>query len=228
MSKKRRRFTAEFKRRVALEALRERDTVQAIAARHEVHPNQVSAWKRQAVEAIVLYPSAGPTTVPHEMAHVFVRKHHGVGCQAVPCNDAEIKEWGVDEGFAMIVATHVATGGYGSPSAESVADILAGSVCTARDASCAHDLGRLVVAAYKGVVDEEGKSIAFDIYRDAVVELANQALTPAALHERVSDLLVAKARRDGMIIEEGVLPDVPDPFVLSFWKVLLRIYAAQC
>ena len=52
MSKKRRRFTAEFKRRVALEAPRERDTVQAIAARHEVHPNQVSTWKRQAVEGL--------------------------------------------------------------------------------------------------------------------------------------------------------------------------------
>ena len=52
MTRKRRRFTAEFKKRVALEALRERDTVQAIAARYEVHPNQVSAWKRQAVEGL--------------------------------------------------------------------------------------------------------------------------------------------------------------------------------
>ena len=52
MAKKRRRFTAEFKKRVALEALRERDTVQAIASRHEVHSNQVSAWKRQAVESL--------------------------------------------------------------------------------------------------------------------------------------------------------------------------------
>ena len=32
MAKKRRRFTARFKKRVALEALRERDTIQAIAA----------------------------------------------------------------------------------------------------------------------------------------------------------------------------------------------------
>ena len=52
MTTKRCRFSADFKRRVALEALRERDTVQAIAARHEVHPNQVSAWKRQAVEGL--------------------------------------------------------------------------------------------------------------------------------------------------------------------------------
>ena len=48
--KKRRRFTTEFKKRVALEALREQNTVQRIAERHGVHPNQVSTWKRQAVE----------------------------------------------------------------------------------------------------------------------------------------------------------------------------------
>ena len=52
MSKKRHRFTADFKKRVALEALREQDTVQAIAARYEVHPNQVSTWKRQAMEGL--------------------------------------------------------------------------------------------------------------------------------------------------------------------------------
>ena len=43
MARKRRRFTPEFKARVALEALRERDSPQAIATRHELHPNQVSA-----------------------------------------------------------------------------------------------------------------------------------------------------------------------------------------
>ena len=43
------RFTAAF--RVALEA-RGEQPVQAIAAKHQVHPNQVSAWKRQAVEGL--------------------------------------------------------------------------------------------------------------------------------------------------------------------------------
>ena len=52
MARKRRRFTAEFKARVALEALRERDSVQAIARRHELHPNQVSTWKRQLLEGL--------------------------------------------------------------------------------------------------------------------------------------------------------------------------------
>jgi transposase len=48
----RRRFTAEFKAKVALEALRGDRTIQEIAARHKVHPNQVSTWKRQAMDGL--------------------------------------------------------------------------------------------------------------------------------------------------------------------------------
>ena len=44
----RRRFTGEFKAKVALEALRGDKTIQEIAARHRVHPNQVSTWKQRA------------------------------------------------------------------------------------------------------------------------------------------------------------------------------------
>ena len=40
MATTRRRFTAEFKAKVAMEALRGDRTVQAIAAKHEVHPNR--------------------------------------------------------------------------------------------------------------------------------------------------------------------------------------------
>src|SRR3989304_986220 len=49
---KRRKFTAEFKAKVALEARRGDRTIQEIAARHQVHPNQVSLWKRQAVDGL--------------------------------------------------------------------------------------------------------------------------------------------------------------------------------
>ena len=56
----RRRFRAEFKSRVALEALRGDKTVQEIAAHHKVHPNQVSTWKRQAVDGLSAVFSNGP------------------------------------------------------------------------------------------------------------------------------------------------------------------------
>jgi len=48
----RRRFTADFKAKVALEALRGDRTIQELAGRHKVRPNQVSAWKRQAMDGL--------------------------------------------------------------------------------------------------------------------------------------------------------------------------------
>ena len=56
----RRRFSAEFKARVALAALRGDKTIQEIAIRHKVHPNQVSAWKRQAMDGLGAVFSNGP------------------------------------------------------------------------------------------------------------------------------------------------------------------------
>ena len=50
---KRRRLTPRFKAQVTPEALREERTVQQIAVRHGVHPNQVSQWKRKASEGLV-------------------------------------------------------------------------------------------------------------------------------------------------------------------------------
>ena len=37
---------------MALEALRGDKTIQELAAKHKVHPNQVSTWKRQAVDGL--------------------------------------------------------------------------------------------------------------------------------------------------------------------------------
>ena len=50
---KRPTFTAAFKARVAKELLREDRIVQQIAAKHGVHPNHVSQWKRKATEGLV-------------------------------------------------------------------------------------------------------------------------------------------------------------------------------
>jgi transposase-like protein len=50
MRKPRRNHSAAFKARVALEAIRGEKTVAQIAAQHEVHANQVTTWKTQALE----------------------------------------------------------------------------------------------------------------------------------------------------------------------------------
>jgi len=49
-SRQRRSFSAEMKARIALEAIKGQKTIQEIASHYGVHPNQVTNWKRQAVE----------------------------------------------------------------------------------------------------------------------------------------------------------------------------------
>ncbi len=48
----RRRFEADFKAKVALEALRGDKSIRELAAKHKVHPNRVGTWKRQAVDGL--------------------------------------------------------------------------------------------------------------------------------------------------------------------------------
>jgi transposase-like protein len=52
MSKKRRQHSPALKAQVGLEALKNIDPVHAIAARHGVHPTQVSLWKREVAERL--------------------------------------------------------------------------------------------------------------------------------------------------------------------------------
>jgi len=43
------RYSAEFKARVALDAIREELTLAELSKKHGVHPNMISGWKRAAI-----------------------------------------------------------------------------------------------------------------------------------------------------------------------------------
>ena len=47
MSVKRKQHSAEFKAKIALEALKGRKTINEIASEHQIHPNLVTKWKSQ-------------------------------------------------------------------------------------------------------------------------------------------------------------------------------------
>jgi len=49
MSTKRRKFSIEFKKKVVLEALKERETIEVLAKKHELQPSQISMWKSEAL-----------------------------------------------------------------------------------------------------------------------------------------------------------------------------------
>jgi transposase-like protein len=50
MKQKRRKFSGAFKAKVAIEALKERETLAELSKRFEVHPTMISKWKQEFLE----------------------------------------------------------------------------------------------------------------------------------------------------------------------------------
>ena len=59
MGQQRRRHTAEFKAQVAVEALKEQQTLNELASLYGVHPVQVAEWKKQALSGLPTVFSQG-------------------------------------------------------------------------------------------------------------------------------------------------------------------------
>lgn len=50
MKKSRKRYSSEFKAKVALEALKEQKTLSELAQQFQLHPNPISQWKKQLLD----------------------------------------------------------------------------------------------------------------------------------------------------------------------------------
>ena len=45
--KSRRKFTSEFKAKVAISAIKEQKSITELAQKYELHPNQINSWKKE-------------------------------------------------------------------------------------------------------------------------------------------------------------------------------------
>ncbi len=52
MPRKRRTHSREFKARVALDALKEQSTLAELGSKYNIHPNQITKWKREARQSL--------------------------------------------------------------------------------------------------------------------------------------------------------------------------------
>ena len=52
MKKQRKTYTTEFKVKIALEAIKAQRTINEISGHYSIHPNQVTQWKKQALEGL--------------------------------------------------------------------------------------------------------------------------------------------------------------------------------
>ena len=79
MQRPRRNHSAKFQVQVALEAIRGEETIAEIAAHHEVHPTQVTAWKAQAQVLENLAAVFGAETLAGDSKERIRELHEKIG-----------------------------------------------------------------------------------------------------------------------------------------------------
>lgn len=72
-------YSKEFKARVALDALKGQKTVSEIASEYKIHPNQVSQWKKKALEGMTESFARGKNNEVEELESERDRLYQKVG-----------------------------------------------------------------------------------------------------------------------------------------------------
>ena len=75
MGKIHRQYSPTFKAKVALEAIKEEETIIELASRYGVHPTQIKRWKKIATEEIVeLFKDARQKGVGEKEKNLFIEE----------------------------------------------------------------------------------------------------------------------------------------------------------
>jgi transposase len=80
-----RKFSADFKAKVVIEALKEHTTIEDLAKKYELHPNQISQWKKEFLnKAPSVFGSESPGTPDKKQQEELLEKLYSqIGQQKV-------------------------------------------------------------------------------------------------------------------------------------------------
>jgi transposase len=81
-----RKHTAAFKTRVVLEALKERETMSELAHRYQLHPTQISTWKKDFLDGAEQVFGAGPVVDAKAHEQEKAQLHQQIGELTVTVN----------------------------------------------------------------------------------------------------------------------------------------------
>jgi transposase len=79
MTQKKRTYSAEFKARVALSAIREEGTLAQLSSKYNINPNMISKWKHQALQQMAEgFGKKGPS-LPQSSEEEIQKLHAKIG-----------------------------------------------------------------------------------------------------------------------------------------------------
>jgi transposase len=76
---KRKRYTSEFKAKVALEAIREELTTAELAKKYDIHPTMITGWKKAAIENMAAAFDGKMTAAPSVSDRELEKLHAKIG-----------------------------------------------------------------------------------------------------------------------------------------------------
>ncbi|TKG88123.1 helix-turn-helix domain-containing protein [Puteibacter caeruleilacunae] len=77
--KTQRKFSSEFKAKVALEALKERESITELAKKYDLHPNQITTWKKDFISNASSIFESGTKKKTEESDHEKEKLYQAIG-----------------------------------------------------------------------------------------------------------------------------------------------------
>jgi transposase-like protein len=93
MAVQRRRFSAQFKAKVAIEAVKGQRTVAELAGQYQVHPSQIAQWKKQLLAAAEQAFSVRAAAQRQQQQELTERLYQQIGQMKVELDYLQKKLW---------------------------------------------------------------------------------------------------------------------------------------
>jgi len=93
MSRQRRRFSSAIKARVAIEAIKGHRSVAELAGEHQVHPSQITQWKKQLLDSAEQFFSDRRVTEKKDQEELLAKLYQQIGQMKVELDWLQKKLW---------------------------------------------------------------------------------------------------------------------------------------
>lgn len=93
MGRQRRKFSSSLKARVAIEAIKGHRSVSELAGEHQVHPSQITQWKKQLLDSAEQLFSDKRVTQQKDQEELLAKLYQQIGQMKVELDWLQKKLW---------------------------------------------------------------------------------------------------------------------------------------